>query len=102
MNEGYLFIGGVKDGEWLSVPDNARKWCIPIMKFEPLSKFSDSDTPPNFGFNDILQQTYIKVCMDSNPSSKLYVFVLDEMYVNNTHWYWDIICKLVNNYKVIK
>ena len=92
----YLFIGGIKDGEWHNVPEGSRKWAFPWIKFQPLKSEQD------FGWQEHGEITYIKVCMDSNPETKLYVFVEESMYTNNTKWYWDIICKLVNNYKVIK
>lgn len=95
--QAYLFIGGLKDGEWHNVPEGSRQWAFPYIKFEPIY-----NATPNFGYQDHGEIRYIKVCMDSNPETKLYVFVEESIYQGNKQWYWDILCKLVNNYKVIK
>ncbi len=106
MNEekqdAYLFIGGVMDGQWVNVPESARRWNVPVLAFTPL--YYAKDTPPDFGFNDRYEQEYNKFrLIDRGPDKVICVFVVKpnptEPYVDMQ---WDVMCKLVNNYKVIK
>lgn len=100
--EAYLFIGGVMDGQWVAVPVSARRWNVPVLAFTSLAYHKDD--PPDFGWNDRYEQEYIKFrLIDRGPDKVIWVFVVKP---NPTEPYrdmqWEVMCKLVNNYKVIK
>jgi hypothetical protein len=100
--ESYLFIGGCMDGEWVNVPESARRWNVLVLGFIPLGYHKD--VPEDFGFNERYDQEYYKFrLIDRGPDKVIYVFVCKTNPTSNyTDMQWDIMCKLVNNYKVIK
>jgi hypothetical protein len=103
--ESYLLIGGSKDGEWFNIPSKAVEYSVPLIKFHPIGAKDVADT---FGYQDILEERYIKVCINRSrrmSGKALYVFLSKELYdltKYDSDVIWDVMCKLVNNYKVIK
>src|SRR5688572_17057757 len=96
--EAYLFIGGLKDGEWHNVPVVSRQWAFPYIKFEPIK-----NGPEDFGWQERGDIVYKRYCIAHKGRENLYIFVEQSLLNSmNLDYFWDIMCKLVNNYKVIK
>lgn len=103
--ESYLFIGGVVDGQWFNVPKSARRWTLPIIATS-INDFRKIDELPESV--PYTEHTYTKCKLADLPNrTTLYIFVSEDIDRNEqpnfyTDRYWKIMCKLVNNYKVVK
>lgn len=104
--ESHLFIGGVVDGQWFSVPKTARRWTLPVIATSDshLGYFKNvKDVPEAVPYTE---HTYYRTKLAECMTNKVFVFVSEDLYSEKTSYHdnsmWKIVCKLVNNYKVIK
>lgn len=101
--ESFLFIGGIMDGQWLNVPDSARRWHVPFIEREVSYYYGNKQLKDLEESVPFKEERYQKFCLSNKGPHSLYIFVHENILTGmNTHYMWDIMCKLVNNYKVIK
>jgi hypothetical protein len=102
----YLFIGGTHDGENITVENGRREWAVPIIKFNPPDYQTGKDMD-SFGWNTVYSETYYKVVLGANESHDVCVFVHESIMYDEPHrpardYKWQIMCRLINHYRVIK
>lgn len=105
--EAHLFIGGIVDGQWFTVPKTSRQLKIPVVAvgFNPPSirEIDVGDLPEAVPYTE---HTYYRMRLASFMTNNISVFVSEELYTERPSYHddsgWKIMCKLINNYKVIK
>lgn len=101
----YLFVGGSKDGEWYNIPKGKREYVFPKLQIQSLDYYKQiEEIPP---YESIEHEVYkpVRLCSTypfSNPHLEPVTIFVEESILRNPFYVWDIMCKLVNNYKVVK
>lgn len=107
--ESHLFIGGIVDGQWFSIPKSARRWCIPVLteSIKPEWINDPKSIPESVPCKE---EMYYRIKVAECLRTKLFVFVYEDIYNYEYHERFSygentgfrLMCKLINNYKVVK